>query len=308
VLEALRSAIGESLRLYPSPTAAPARAAIAAQLEIRPDCVTLGNGGDELIAMCFRAFVPARAAVAFPTPSYPLFDPLCAIHESTPSRHALDGEWRLPSSLAADPAPLKFVVNPNSPTGSWYSAEEVEPIVRDSAGVVVVDEAYVDFAPASLLNLTERHPNLLILRTMSKSYSLAGLRIGFAVGQPDLVAALDSVKDSYNLDRLAIVAAVAAVQDRHHHDELVRFVVAERDWLTSQLTAIGFDVEPSAANFLFTRPPADLPAEHVWRELRRRRILVRHYTQSPIAGWLRVTVGTRDQHQQLLEALGEMVG
>jgi histidinol-phosphate aminotransferase len=307
VLEALRTALGASLRLYPSPTAAPAREAIASAHGVGPESVTVGNGGDELIAMCFRAFAPARALVAFPIPTYPLFDPLCAIHEVTPSRHAMGDGWRLPESLAADPAPLKFVVNPNSPTGTWYSAEEVEPILRRSSGVVVVDEAYVDFAPASLLHLTSRHHNLLILRTFSKAYALAGLRIGFGIGHPDLIASLDTVKDSYNLDRLAIVAAVAAVEDRHHHDELVRQVVAERDWLTSQLTALDFEVEPSAANFLFTRPPSNLAAERVVQELRVRRILVRHYSQAPIDGWLRVTVGSRDQHQLLLEALGELV-
>ena len=305
VLEALRRAVGEDLRLYPSPTAAPARRAIARAYGVQPDQVALGNGGDELIAMCFRAFAGAGQRVAYPTPTYPLLEPLCRIHEVEPSEHPLDADWALPASLAADPAPLKFVVNPNSPTGTWVGREAIERVVGSAAGVVVLDEAYVDFAPESRLDLLTEHPNLLLLRTMSKSYALAGLRIGLALGGSDLIAALDLVKDSYNLDRLAIVAAVAAVEDQEHHDAIVRHVVAERAWLAGELRGLGFEVAPSAANFLLARPPA--AGGQVHQELRRRRVLVRHYDRPPLDGWCRVTIGTRAQHERLLEALGEIL-
>jgi histidinol-phosphate aminotransferase len=305
VIEAIKEAAGDALRLYPSPTAAPARQAIARHLGLEPGQVTLGNGADELIEMCFRAFADAGDTVAYPTPTYPLLEPLCRIHQARPSTHPTERFDELPPSLAADPAPLKFVVNPNSPTGALFEPAAVEAVVTASSGVVVIDEAYVDFAPRNSLSLLESHDNVLLLRTFSKSYGLAGMRIGFAVGHADLIASLDSVKDSYNLDRLAIVAAVAAVQDQAHHRRLVEEVVRNRAELSESLAALGFEVSPSAANFVFVKPPG--PAADVVAALRERKILVRHYDREPIAGWLRITIGTRDQHEKLLSALKEIM-
>jgi len=305
VIEAIREAAGDALRLYPSPTAAPARQAIARHLGLDASQVTLGNGADELIEMCFRAFADAGDGVAYPSPTYPLLEPLCRIHGAVPSAHPTERFEELPPSLAADPAPLKFVVNPNSPTGALFDGAALEAVVTASPGVVVIDEAYVDFAPRDCLPLLESHENVLLLRTFSKSYGLAGMRIGFALGSMDLIASLDSVKDSYNLDRLAIVAAVAAVEDEDHHRKLVREVVRNRDELSAALAALGFEVAPSAANFVFARPPK--PAAALVAALRERKILVRHYDREPIAGWLRITVGTRDQHEQLLAALKEIL-
>jgi histidinol-phosphate aminotransferase len=171
--------------------------------------------------------------------------------------------------------------------------------------VVVIDEAYVDFAPQSGLDLLNRFENVLLLRTFSKSYGLAGMRIGFALGQRDVVEALKSVKDSYNVDRLAIVAAVAAIEDDAHHRKLVAEVVRNRGELAAALADMGFEVVPSAANFVFVRPPK--PAAEVVLALRERKILVRHYDREPIAGWMRITVGTRDQHKALLAALEEIL-
>jgi histidinol-phosphate aminotransferase len=307
VAEAIRAEAGESLRLYPDPRGSRARAAISDAIGVAPDWVTLGNGGDELIAMCFRAFAAAGDTVAFPAPTYPLLEPLAAMHELNVRAHPMNEEWRLPQALVDDPAPLKFVVNPNSPTGTWYSREELEPVVTGAGGVVVLDEAYVDFAPAHQLELVRRHSNLVIVRTFSKAYALAGMRIGYSVANPDLVQSLDTVKDSYNLDRLAIVAAVAAIGDRDHHDRIVTTVVEERDWLSAQLSGLGFVVEPSAANFVFTKPPSRLEAAAVYEGLRARRVLVRHYNRPPVEGWLRITIGTREQLQVLMEGLGEIL-
>ncbi len=305
VIEAIKVAAGDSLRLYPSPTAAPARDAVARHFGVDPSHVTMGNGGDELIELCFRAFAGAGDSVAFLTPTYPLFEPLCRIHEATPSTHPTELPSELPPSLGADRAPLKFIVNPNSPTGALFAHTDVEAAVAVSTGVVAIDEAYVDFAPRSCLELLQRHDNVLILRTFSKSYALAGMRIGFALGSPDLIRALDSVKDSYNLDRLAIVAAKAAVEDEEHHRRLIAHVVEHRARLSSELEILGFDVVPSEANFVFARPPR--PAGEVVAALRERKILVRHYDRDPIAGWIRVTVGTEQQHEKLLAALKEIL-
>jgi histidinol-phosphate aminotransferase len=307
VIEAIRNAAGDSLRLYPNPTAAPARQAIAKHFGLEPDQVALGNGGDELIEMCFRAFAGAGDRVAYSTPTYPLFEPLCRVHEVIPSPHPTAEGWTWTTELVEDPAPLKLLVNPNSPTGTHHGPRSVARVVARSSGVVVLDEAYVDFAPENQLELIRSHPNLLILRTMSKSYALAGMRIGFALGNPQLIAALDEVKDSYNMDRLAIVAAVAAIEDDAHHRKIVDYVVSERTWLEEQLRECGFEHSPSAANFVFVKPPPHASAAAVADALRERRVLIRHYDREPIAGWFRITVGTREQHDKLLKALKEIL-
>jgi histidinol-phosphate aminotransferase len=307
VIEAIKAAADESLRLYPSPTAARARQAIAKHFGLDVTQVTLGNGGDELIEMAMRAFVDAGDAVAYPTPTYPLLEPLCRLHEAVPSPHPSNEMFTWSTELMEDPAPLKFLVNPNSPTGTWHGATSVEHAVYRSKGVVVLDEAYVDFAFESRVEMLARHDNLVILRTMSKSYSLAGMRIGFALASPELIADLDAVKDSYNMDRLAIVAAAAAIEDEEHHRKIVDQVIAERGWLERQLHELGFEHSPSEANFVFVKPPAGNAAAPVADALRERRILVRHYDREPIAGWFRITVGTREQHERLLEALKEIL-
>ena len=307
VIAAIKAAADESLRLYPSPTAASARKAIARHFGLDATQVTLGNGGDELIEMSLRAFVDAGDSVAYPTPTYPLLEPLCRLHEAVPSPHPSNEMFTWSTQLMEDPAPLKFLVNPNSPTGTWHGATTVEHAVYRSKGVVVLDEAYVDFAFESRVGMLARHDNLVILRTMSKSYALAGMRIGFALGSPELIADLDAVKDSYNLDRLAIVAATAAIEDEEHHRKIVDYVVAERRWLERQLHELGFEHSPSEANFVFVKPPAGNVAAAVADALRERQILVRHYDREPIAGWFRITVGTREQHERLLEALKEIL-
>ena len=306
VLQAIRDSASDQLRLYQSPTAAPARRAIAAYHHLQPEQVMLGKGGDELIEMCFRAFAGAGDRVAYPTPTYPLLEPLCRIHEAVPAPHATGHEGVWTQDFAMDTAPLKFIVDPNSQTGSWAGPVAVEKVIDASSGVVVVDEAYADFAPASCIDLIPRHQNMLVLRTFSKSYALAGMRVGYALGNRDLIAALEAVKDSYNVDRIAIAAAVAAIEDDAHHKKIVEHVVTEREWLGDRLREQGYEVGPSAANFLFVKPPAGKHGAAVADALRERRILVRRYDLDPIAGWLRITVGTRDQHDRLLEALKEM--
>src|SRR5260370_19803692 len=191
VIEAIKAATGESLRLYPSPTAAPARKAIAEHFGLDANQVALGNGGDELIEMCFRAFAGAGDRVAYSTPTYPLLEPLCRVHEVTPSVHPTAEGWTWTTEFVEDPAPLKFLVNPNSPTGTHHGRMSVERVLRRSKGVVVLDEAYVDFAAESQLELIGRHPNLLLLRATSTSSPLAGMRIGLALGRPPMIAALD---------------------------------------------------------------------------------------------------------------------
>jgi histidinol-phosphate aminotransferase len=307
VLEAIREAANDSLRLYPSAMATPAREAISRRFGLEADQVALGNGADELIEMCFRAFAGAGDRVTYCSPTYPVLEPLCRMHDAEPAPHPAGEGWAWTDEFVYDPAPLKFIVNPNSPTGTWVEEGTVERAVEVSRGVVVLDEAYVDFAPASCVALLARHRNLLILRTMSKSYALAGMRIGFALGGAELISALDAVKDSYNLDRLAIAAAVAAVEDEEHHRRIVDHVVSEREWLAGRLDGLGFELSPSHANFVFVKPPPGQSGPAVADALREQRILVRRYDLDPIAGWLRITIGTREQHERLLAALKEIL-
>ncbi len=307
---AVLAAIGEAaagLRLYPSPSALPARRAIAAHHGLDPDMVIVTNGGDELIRMCFTAFAGAGDTVAVTNPTYPLFLPLCPVHELTASVHDLESGWRLPESFGADPAPLKFLPNPNSPTGAWHGRDEVSRAIARSRGVFVLDEAYVDFAPGHLLDLLGTHRNLLVLRTFSKAYGLAGLRIGYGLGDPDLIAELGAVRDSYNMNRLAIAGAAAAILDTAYLRQTVARILAARAELTSDLRELGFEVEPSAANFVLARPPAGVPGEAVYEALKARRILVRLFTRPPVAGCLRITVGTPEQQRILVDNLGEIV-
>jgi histidinol-phosphate aminotransferase len=309
VIEAINAAAGDALRLYPSPSAMPARRAIAKRFGVDPEEVALGNGADEVIDMCFRAFAAADDRVAFCRPTYPVFEPMCRIHDAVPAVHSLDESFHWDDRFAYDPAPLKFLVNPNSPTGTWADPAEVEKVVEVSRGVVALDEAYVDFSPfgwQGLLGLQRRYKNLLVMRTFSKSYALAGMRIGFAIGSPELIAGLDAVKDSYNIDRLAIAAAVAAVEDVEHHRQIVDFVVGEREWLGERLAELGFESSPSKTNFVFVKPPR-ISGASVADALREQRILIRRYDLEPIAGWLRITIGTRAQHERLLAALKEIL-
>jgi len=307
VIEAIKAAAGESLRLYPSPTAAPARRAIAKHFGLAESQVSVGNGADDLIEMCFRAFAGPGDRVAYSTPTYPLLVSLCLLHDAVPSPNPSGEMFTWSTELMDDPAPLKFLVNPNSPTGTWHAGPSVERVLMRSEGVVVLDEAYVDFAAESQLPLLAKHENLLIVRTMSKSYALAGMRIGFALGSPALIAALDAVKDSYNVDRLAIVAASAAIEDSEHHRKIVEHVISERVWLENQLAELGFEHSPSEANFVFVKPALGNSAAAVADALRERRILIRHYDFHPIEGWFRITIGTRPQHEILLSALREIL-
>ena len=308
VIQALRSGVGENLRLYPDPLSRGARSAIARHHGVGEDQVALGNGADELIELCFRAFTGKGQAVALLQPTYPVYEPVAAVHECRVSRHPYTADDTLPESFAADEAPLKFVANPNSPTGIWLDRQAVLEVVNGSSGVVALDEAYVDFAPEERIDLIrEGHENLLAIRTFSKSYALAGMRLGYALGTPELIAALDLVKDSYNVNRLGAVAAVAAIEDGEYHDALVEFVLQQRKALTAGLRARGFEVLPSAANFVFCRPPASHRAAEVAAALSERQVLVRHYQQEPVSGWLRITVGTSEQHEALLRTLEEIV-
>jgi histidinol-phosphate aminotransferase len=309
-IEAELAGEGERLRLYPEPTGEGLRRAIGARYGVGAGQVFVGNGSDEVLAHAFQALLCHERPLLFPDISYSFYPVYCGLYGIRFETVPLDADFqiRVDDYLARDPAGVGAVIfpNPNAPTGRALPLAE---IARLAAGLpecpIVIDEAYVDFGAESAVALVDGHPNLLVVHTLSKSRSLAGLRVGFAIGQAELIEGLTRVKDSFNsypLDRLALVGAVAALEDEAWFEDCRRRVMSSREGLATQLGALGFEVLPSAANFLFARHPgrdgADLAAA-----LRERNIVVRHFSAPRIDQFLRITVGTDAQCEALVAGL-----
>ena len=299
------AAAAAELRLYPDPYGEPLRSALARHHGVATEQVFVANGADQVLDCCYRAFASPGDAVVHGSPTYSLFPVLARVFSAADVSVALGDDGSLPRELATTPAPLRFVVNPNSPTGSWIPPAALEQQLADATGVVAIDEAYCDFAPESSMPLLARHPSWIVVRTFSKGYALAGLRVGYAVGAPDVIADLLAVKDSYPVDRCALAGAHAALDDQLHHRLIVETVRAQRERLASELTAMGWDVPPSGANFIFARPPAPQTAAGVAADLRSHRILVRHFRLPALDDRLRITIGDEAAVDQLLSAIAD---
>ncbi|MGH7686999.1 MAG: pyridoxal phosphate-dependent aminotransferase [Candidatus Dormibacteria bacterium] len=299
------AAAAKELRRYPNPYGEPLRSALALHHGVEPPEVFVANGADQVLDCCYRAFAEPGAAVVHGTPTYSLLPVLARVFSLRDIALPLGGDGTLPQELATTEAPLRVVVNPNSPTGLWIAPDALEQQLAAAAGVVVIDEAYCDFAPASVVPLLSRHPSWLVVRTFSKGYALAGLRVGYAVGGAGVIADLLAVKDSYPVDRCAIAGAAAALGDIEHHSRLVETVRTQRARLTDALRGAGWDVLPSQTNFVFARPPASLHASAVAAGLRERRILVRHFSHPGIDDRLRITVGDAAAIDRLLAGIAE---
>ncbi len=320
---ATRDEAGERLRLYPDPTAAALRATLARVHGLDAAQVFVGNGSDEVLAHAFQALLNHRRAdgtvrpLIYPDITYSFYPTYCRLYGITPQTVALDARLQLrvddliEAARSHDAGGLVFP-NPNAPTGCGVARAAIERLLRALPDtVVVVDEAYVDFGAESAVPLIAAHPNLLVVHTLSKSRALAGLRVGYALGHADLVEALVRVKDSFNsypLDRLALVGAQAALEDADWFARACRAVVASREKLAAELAALGFDVLPSQANFVFAAHPRH-DAATLARALRERAILVRHFSRPErIADRLRITIGTPAQCDALVAALREILG
>lgn len=304
VTRVLRGFAAEDLRLYPDPMCSALRARIAAISGCTADQVFVGNGSDEVLRLATRAFTQPGGAVASFDPSYSLYPVLAAAEEVAfrpVSLPAGFGWAEPPDNLAAS---LFFLANPNAPTGMFYPMEAIRAFCRRFPGVVLVDEAYVAFAEGrDCLALARELPNVLVCRTLSKSFSLAGLRIGYAIGSAALIGALYKLKDSYNVDRLAQALALAALGDLPWMEDNARRIVATRQRLAAELEKRGFEIVPSAANFLFVAPPAGTSAADLFAALRRQNILVRYFPAGRTANYLRVSIGTDAQMDAFLAAL-----
>lgn len=309
VLQAIRQAANEDLRLYPDPDSRTLKDAVAELHGVAPECVFVGNGSDEVLAHAFLGLLKHERPILFPDITYSFYPVYCRLYGIDFRTVPLDAQFRVRVPDYAQANGGIVLPNPNAPTGCALSASEIRILLeqnRDS--VVLIDEAYVDFGADSAIPLIAEFPNLLVVQTLSKSRSLAGLRVGFAVGQPSLIRALQCVKDSFNsypLDRLALVGATAAIQDRDYFESTCRQVSANREWLAAALQRLGFHVLPSQANFLFVRH-GGRDAQQLLQALRERKILVRHFKAPRIEQFLRITIGTREQCQTLVAALEDI--
>jgi histidinol-phosphate aminotransferase len=305
VSSALRKAINPSLRLYPEPLSDSLRSTAADVFGVEPSNIIVGNGSDELLSIVLRCFVSRQDRVAFPAPTYSLYDTLIEIQDAVAFRVDFPPDFSLPDSLAEQNAALTFLCNPNAPSGTLVSLAEIDRLARAVSGVLVVDEAYVDFAEsegASSVPLIRQLPNLIVLRTFSKSFSLAGMRIGLALGSEEIISGMMKVKDSYNVNRLSMTAAVAALQDMPWMKRNVRRIQRSRRKLISGLKHLGYSVYPSHANFVLARK-AGQNLRSVYEELKRRKILVRYFDATGLRDCLRITVGTPKEIQALLKEM-----
>jgi histidinol-phosphate aminotransferase len=308
VLGAIKAAADGRLRLYPNPTAEGVRGPLGKFHGCAPSHFIVGNGSDELLALATRAFVEPGQTVQFFTPSYSLYPVLADIHGARRNAVPLAPDFALPSPAelrrqgAWDArAPLTFLTTPNAPSGRGYSARELRAFCRAQAGVVVLDEAYVDFARENAFSLALEFPHVLVARTFSKAYSLCFLRVGYLAGHVALIEALQKIRDSYNVNGLGQAAAAATLRDLPYYRRNFQRLIATRERLSDRLRALGFFVTPSQTNFVFARPPK-FPAGEWLRKLREQRVLVRWFGAPETKDFLRITIGTDAEAEALLRA------
>jgi histidinol-phosphate aminotransferase len=327
VLKTVKAAVDGRLRLYPHPTAQVLREKLAKLHRCKPENIILGNGSDELLAMAVRAFVEPVAAevtrrkpgesaslrrrlqmVQYFHPSYSLYPVLADIHGAAKNPVPLEANFNLPDVLELKRggawdfnAALTFVTTPNAPSGRGYATSDLEKLCRAMNGVVVLDEAYVDFAKENAMRLALKYPHVIVSRTFSKAYSLCFQRVGYFVGHSELIAALDKIRDSYNVNGLGQVAAIATLDDLPRYRANFRKIVATREKLSRTLTLLGFRVLPSQTNFILAKPPL-YPAQAWLQKLRDKKILVRWFNHPEVKDFLRITIGTPAEAEALVRA------
>jgi histidinol-phosphate aminotransferase len=308
VLEAIRNVSAQQLRRYPEPKGDQFREAAGEVLGISADNIICTNGGDELLTICLRAFCDENRAVAYPVPTYSLYPVLARLQNCECIEVDFDAEFNLPGRLAQTGAALTIVCNPNAPTGTFIEPKELGALAEklDGKSVLLIDEAYVDFSDASCVGLVSDYSNVIILRSMSKGYSLAGLRFGYGIACEELIAGLGKVKDSYNVDAISVAAATAAIKDQDYFKENVEKVKAERSRLTEELKGFGFSVADSQTNFVLARCD-DFSASDIYARLAERNIYVRYFDLPDVADKLRITVGTKEQNDKLISAVKEII-
>lgn len=309
-LAAIREAANENLRLYPDPESTSLREALAATFDLKPNQVFVGNGSDEVLSLCFQAFFDPERTILFPDITYSFYPVFASLYGLSYQEVPLDECFGLPLEPFLGNNGGVVIANPNAPTGRAISMCDIRTLLEGNPeSVVLVDETYVDFGAQSAVPLIDTYPNLIVVQTMSKSRGLAGLRVGFALGNANLIDALNSVKNSFNsytLDRLAQAGAEGALRDGAYLRAITMKISSTRDWVADRLKRMGFEVSDSAANFLFISHPA-VSAKTLLDGLRERGILVRWWDKPRIRDYLRITVGTDEEMQALCEGLAQMI-
>jgi histidinol-phosphate aminotransferase len=322
VLKAVKAAVDWRLRLYPNPTAQALREKLAKLHGCGPENIIIGNGSDEVLIMAVRAFVEpspkpearvqkSNCKVQYFHPSYSLYPVLADIHGAAKNPVPLNANFTLPSvadlkrgGLWDFNAALTLVTTPNAPSGCGYATAELEKLCRATKGVVVLDEAYVDFARENAMKLALKYPHVLVARTFSKAYSLCFQRVGYFVGHPELISALDKIRDSYNVNGLGQVAAVATLEDLKYYRANFQKIIATREQLGRSLTLLGFRVLSSQTNFILAKPPGGAGTAKDWlQKLRDKKILVRWFSAPEIKDYLRITIGTPAEAEALVRAV-----
>jgi len=309
VIDAIKQETEHALNLYPSPTVDPLREEIANYYDLSKENIFVGNGSDEVLAFSFMAFFEPGKAIRFPEISYSFYPVYSKVFNIPYEEVPLQADFSIrPGDYFHSEGGVIFP-NPNAPTSIYLGLEAVKEILEHNPDqVVIVDEAYVDFAEETAVTLLESYPNLLVVQTMSKSRSLAGLRVGFALGSPELIEGLVRIKDSFNsytIDRLAMAGAHAAMEDRIYFKETTEKIISTRTWVSEELQKRGFNVLPSQTNFLFVSNK-DKSAEDLYNKLKERNILVRYFNKPLIDTYLRITIGTDEDMKKFFEKLDEL--
>jgi histidinol-phosphate aminotransferase len=300
VMKAIREIESEVLRRYPHPTADGFRQAAAKLLGVTPDMILCGNGSDDVLTIATRTFVPPGGKLAHPDPTYSLYPILAQLEQARTVVVPWEKDWTLPvEALLETEADAIYLANPNAPSGTFVSPMKVAELAKRFSGALLIDEAYADFADDNCLALVQEHPNVIISRTLSKAYSLAGLRFGFAVAQPQVIEQMMKVKDSYNCDAISTLAATAAITDQDHAKRGWDHIRAERQRVSSELTQLGWTVLPSQANFILATVP-DGKGREAYIGLKDQGILVRFFNLPGLTDKIRITIGTSQENNALL--------
>jgi histidinol-phosphate aminotransferase len=302
-MQAVRELSSESLRRYPSPRADGFRRAAAKVLDVPPDWIIAGNGSDDLLTIATRTFIPPGGTLAFPDPTYSLYTVLARLNDTKVVTVPWEKDWSLPTAaLKGTKASAIYLANPNAPSGTFVPPAQIAELADAFSGLLLIDEAYADFAQANCLELVQRFSNVVVTRSFSKAYSLAGLRFGFAVARPEIIGEMMKVKDSYNCDAIAQAAATAAIEDQDYARRTWEHVKTERARLTDALRQLGWEVLPSQANFILAACPGG-DGKGTYQGLYNQGILVRHFDLPGLKDKVRITVGTVQENNAVLAGI-----
>ena len=296
---------GASLHTYPSASSWHLREVAGELYGFDPSWIIMANGSDEVLNNLIRAFAAEGEEIGYVHPSYSYYATLAEVQGARVATFGLTEEFRIAGFPERYEGKLFFLTTPNAPLGPAFPLEYIEELAARCAGMLVLDETYADFAESNALELVKRYDNVVVTRTLSKSYALAGMRLGLAIARPEVIQALDKIRDHYNLDRLAQAACVAALKDQAYLGECCRKIRETREWFSAELRTLGYDVIPSQGNYIFATPP-DRDGKRIYDGLYERKILVRHFSDPLLCQGVRISIGTRGEMERTLAAIQEI--